>query len=211
MNGKTLAFGEDRPKQGRAAAVAAVVVGALAAGGAGLTSGGGAAVDSAPSVQGKTASKDAARKGQRQQAWSRLGLRAVKQTVRAELTCTAHAYGEVQRFFATHPCRKLDRLLLALGDTRGNTVVLSIAWVRMPTSGAAAELKNLADTDGTGNVEPLAATALDLTGVRFTGDHYGSRRSGSLVVIAEAAPAGGHPDAATMDDAAEVAAEFPPP
>ena len=206
--------GNRRPghkKKGRAAAIAAVAVGAAVAGGAGLSSGGGTAVESAPSVEGKTASKDAARKGERGRAWSRLGLRQLRQVARAELTCTAHSYGQVREFFARHPCRRLDRLLLAIGDTRGNTVVVSIAWVHMPTARTAADLKDIADTDGTGNVEPLAATALDLTGVRFTGQYYGSRRSGSLVVIAEAAPGGGHPDPATMDDAAEVAAEFPPP
>ncbi|GAB3582765.1 hypothetical protein GCM10027445_56530 [Amycolatopsis endophytica] len=198
-------------KKGGAAALAAVAAGALVAGGTGLSTGGGAALESPPSAQGKSAGKDAARKGQRQQAWSRMGLRQLRQTARAELTCTAHSYGQVREFFARHPCRKLDRVLLAIGDTRGNTVVVSIAWVRMPSAGSADDLKDLADTDGTGNVEPLAASALDLTGVEFTGEYYGSRRSGSLVVIAEAAPGGGHPGPATMDDAAEVAAEFPPP
>ncbi|UQS24218.1 hypothetical protein L1857_15980 [Amycolatopsis thermalba] len=205
--------GKRRPgyKKKGGAAIAAVALGAAVAGGAGLTTGGGTAGGTATSAHGKPAGKDAARKGQRDQAWTRLGLRQLKQVARAELTCGAHSYGQVRQFFRKHPCRKLDRLLLAIGDAHGNTVVVSIAWVRMPSAGTAADLKELADTDGTGNVEPLAAGALGLAGVEFTGQYYGSRRSGSLVVIAEAAPGGGHPDPATMDDAAEVAAEFPPP
>lgn len=47
-------------------------------------------------------------------------------------------------------------------------------------------------------------------GVRFTGQYYGSRRSGSLVVIAESAPERGQPDPDLMDATAEVAAYFPP-
>ncbi len=209
----TDAQGRRRPgyKKKGGAAIAAVAVGLAVVGGAGLTTGGGVTGGSATSAHGKSAGKDAARKGQRGEAWNRIGLRQLRQTAHAATTCGAHSYGQVQQFFRTHPCRKLDRLLLAIGDTRGNTVVVSIAWVRMPSAGTAAELKELADTDGTGNVEPLAAGALGLTGVEFTGRYYGSRRDGSLVVIAEAAPGGGRPDPATMDDAAEVAAEFPPP
>ncbi|MFD4254135.1 hypothetical protein ACFWQL_30755 [Amycolatopsis thermoflava] len=209
----TDAQGRRRPgyKKKGGAAIAAVAVGLAVVGGAGLTTGGGVTGGSATSAHGKSAGKDAARKGQRGEAWNRIGLRQPRQTAHAATTCGAHSYGQVQQFFRTHPCRKLDRLLLAIGDTRGNTVVVSIAWVRMPSAGTAADLKELADTDGTGNVEPLAAGALGLTGVEFTGRYYGSRRDGSLVVIAEAAPGGGRPDPATMDDAAEVAAEFPPP
>lgn len=206
--------GRIRPRHNRKggkAVVAALAVGALAAGGTGLTTGGGTAGGSATSAHGKSAGKDAARKGQRGEAWNRIGLRQLRQTAHVATACGSHSYGQVQQFFRKHPCRKLDRLLLAIGDTRGNTVVVSIAWVRMPTASTAAELKELADTDGTGNVEPLAAGALGLAGVEFTGQYYGSRRDGSLVVIAEAAPGGGRPAPAAMDDAAEVAAEFPPP
>jgi len=205
--------GRRRPgfrKKGGAALVA-VALGAALAGGAGLTGGGGAGGGSATSVRAGSASKDAARKGHRDEAWNRVSLRRLRQVARTELTCGAHSFGQVRQFLLRHPCRRLDRLLLAIADTRGNTVVVTIAWVRMPAARSAADLKALVDTDGTGNVAPLAATALGLAGVEFTGRYYGSRRSGSLVVIAEAAPGGGQPDPATMDAAAEVAAEFPPP
>ncbi|MEC3974103.1 hypothetical protein [Amycolatopsis sp. H20-H5] len=197
------------------AAVATVGVVAIAGGG-GL---GGAAstADSATSSgshgksSGKSSGKDAARKGQRDAAWQRMGLKVVKKALKRELLCSTRSFGEVQRFFVRTPCRKLDRMVLAIGDGGGNTVVVSIAWVRMATADDAARLKRLTDTDGTGNVSPLGAAALGLAEIRFDGHHYDSRQDGSLVVIAEAAPAGGQPDNAALDDAADVADEFPPP
>jgi hypothetical protein len=102
-------------------------------------------------------------------------------------------------------------MLVALGDGKGNTIVVSTAWVGMSTSGNAQQLKALADTDGTGNVSPLAGALVDAAGVTFTGRYYGSRRSGKLVVIAEAEPLSGTPDPGLLDGLAEVAVEFPRP
>ncbi|MGH3889748.1 MAG: hypothetical protein ACRDSZ_24830 [Pseudonocardiaceae bacterium] len=44
--------------------------------------------------------------------------------------------------------------------------------------------------------------------VRFTGKRYASRQLGTLVVVAEATPVSGRPDAAVLDGVAAVAAEF---
>lgn len=205
------------PKKGAGLFVSAVVVAcAVAATGGGLggaASVGGAA-DSAVSQgvrTGKANSKDAARKGQQDEAWRRVGLRVTKKSIRQELDCIAHSFGQVQQFFVREPCRSLQRALLAIGDAQGNTVVVSIAWVRMPTAASAGRFKRLVDTDGTGNVSPIASEVLDLRGIRFTGQHYDSRSATALVVVAEAAPGGGQPEAEVLDAAAEIAAEFPPP
>jgi hypothetical protein len=140
-----------------------------------------------------------------------MGLRGLTKEVKRELECAVHSYGQVREFFVSTPCRSLQRTLLAIGDAEGNTVVVSIAWVRMRTAVSVERLKRLADTYGTGNVSPIAHEVLGLRGVRFTGKHYASRRTGSLVVIAEATPGSGQPDPAVLDGAAQVAAEFPPP
>jgi hypothetical protein len=158
-----------------------------------------------------TSSKNAARKGQYNEAWRRMGLRALTREVKRELECPVHSYGQVREFFVRTPCRPLQRTLLAIGDTEGNTVVVSIAWVRMRTAVNAERLKRLADTYGTGNVSPIGREVLELRGVPFTGKHYASRRTRSLVVIAEATAGSGQPDTAVLDGAAQVAAEFPPP
>lgn len=84
---------------------------------------------------------------------------------------------------------------------------MSVAWVRMPNSVSAQQLKRLIDSDGTGNVLPVVGSG----GVRFIGEHYSSRRAGSLIVIAEAAAGSGRSGTAMLDGVAEIAAEFPSP
>lgn len=164
------------------------------------------------SIQVRTTNgKDAARKGRYSEAWRRMGLKAVTREAKRELECAVHSYGQVRQFFLRTPCRSLQRTLLVIGDAKGNTVVVSIAWVRMPTAVSVERLKRLVDTHGVGNVYPLASETLELRGVRFTGQHYASRRTGSLVVIAETAPGSGQPDTEVLNGVAQVAAEFPLP
>ena len=214
-------------KTGGGAVVAAVLVAAVVAGGggaggaavgAGVGAGGPAAVSgavdsaAAQSIRARTANaRSAARKNQPDQAWRSMGLTPLRQTAQRALTCIVHSHGQVQDFFAHTPCRSLDRTLLALADAQGNTMVVSIAWIRMPTASSARQFKQLIDIHGSGDVYPLASELLELRGIRFTGQHYDSRRSGSLVVIAEAEPASGQPDTELMDGATEVAVHFPPP
>ncbi|HEY8371788.1 MAG TPA: hypothetical protein VIL00_03500 [Pseudonocardiaceae bacterium] len=214
-----------RKGRGGAFVAAAVLAGAVAASGGGLGGGavatGGMAdtavggVDSAVtrSIRSRTsAGRNAAQKGQHDEAWRRMGLgRTTARVVRRAATCAAHSFGQVQEFFLRTPCRSLQRALFAVPDTRGGTIAVAVAWVRMRKSRDAVRLRALVDTYGTGNVTPLAGTALGLSGVRFAGKYYDSRRDGSLVVIAEAAPAGGRPDPELMKGVAQVAAEFPPP
>jgi hypothetical protein len=194
-----------------------VVAAAALAGGIAFATGGfggGTAADSVAQggLRAKTnSSKSEASKGRYDQAWSRMGWKQLQRRAERALKCAADSYGQVQEFFLRTPCRALDRVLIAIADDKGNTVVVTIAWVRMGSAGAAGQLKQLADTDGTGNVSPLGTAALKMGDVRFTGEHYGSDRRGPLTVIAEAAPGSGHPDGETMDAATEIAVLFPPP
>lgn len=156
-----------------------------------------------------TNSRSAARRGQYSNAWLRMGLRSISRQVRTDPGCTAHSFGQVRKCFLTDPCLRLQRSLIELTDTNGRAIVVSVAWVQMPNSVSARHLKRLVDRPGTGNLSPIADAAM--VGVRFTGRHYASRRTGSVVVIAEAASRSGLPDAAVLNGVAEVAAEFPSP
>jgi hypothetical protein len=205
------------PKKGKAAGI--VATGAVLAGLMTAANGGsaaesvGAALDSAAeqsAKSGKTSSKDAARKGNSGEAWRRIALREIKKTIKQELQCAVQSYGQVQQFFLRTPCTSLDQMLLALSDAQGNALVVSIMWVKMPSTDDADELKKVEDTFGTGDVTPFATEALQLGGIKFTGQHYASRTDGSLVVIAETEPVQGQPSTAVLDAVAEIASVLPP-
>ncbi|MFD9889967.1 hypothetical protein ACFWY9_11555 [Amycolatopsis sp. NPDC059027] len=197
------------------AITAAAAVGIVVAGTASGLGGGGASTSAVQGAragsQGRASGKEAARKGQRDAAWQRMGLKVVRKAAETELRCATRSFGQAQQFFLRTPCRKLDRLLLALGDGQGNSVVVSIAWVRMASAKDASRFKNLVDTQGTGNITPLGGAALGLAEIHFTGRYYDSHQKGALVVNAEATPIGGHPGEQLLHDIADVADEFPPP
>jgi len=198
----------------------AVVAGAAVAGAAlfgieGGAVGGSVASDglsAAAQVRVANAQKAASR-GQRGQAWKRVRAKEKPRKYRPQrhLDCVRNSHGQVRVFFAATPCRSLDRALTLLADPAGNTFVLSVYWVRMRNAAAARELKELDDTYGTGNVNPIASRLLGLAGVTFSGKYYDSRRRGSLVVIAEAEPVAGTPGPETLESVAQVATYLPPP
>jgi hypothetical protein len=148
--------------------------------------------------------KEAARRGQYTGAWRQLGLRSTAGRQDSGTDCAARSYGQMPAFFRRMPCRSVRRKLLTLRDAHGNTARVTIAWVTMRTTADATALKRQLDTNGTGDVYAIG-------GVKFDGTHYASRRAGSLVVVAEAMPAGGQPAAATLDDVAAVGVEYPGP
>ncbi len=189
-----------------AVATAGVVLAATG----GIGGGTAASLDSAAgqALKGKSSSKQSAQRGRHSEAWQRLGWRQLKRTAKRELKCGPHSFGEVQRFFLRHPCVDLDRLIVTIDDGAGNTIAVSVAWVKMPKASEASELKRLIDKDGTGNVALLGEKE---HGGRFTGENYDSRLRKKLVVIAESAPAAGRPSKATLETAVEIAVEFPAP
>ncbi|MEU3621180.1 hypothetical protein BS329_07440 [Amycolatopsis coloradensis] len=188
--------------------VGAAAVGVAVAAGAGLGGGSAASLDSAAgqALKSKTSSKKSAQKGRQSEAWQRLGWRQLKKTAKRELNCGPHSFGEVQRFFLRHPCTDLDRMIVTVDDGAGNSITVSVAWVKMPKANEAGELKRLVDKDDTGNVALLGEVQ---HGERFTGEDYDSRLDGKLVVIAESARVTGRPSEATLETAVEVAVEFP--
>ncbi|MFC0107117.1 hypothetical protein [Kibdelosporangium aridum] len=96
-------------------------------------------------------------------------------------------------------------MLVHLTDDDGSSLAVMVAWVRMPKTASAQGLRRLADKYGTGCVTPVAGSP------KPTGQHYASRRSGALVVIAEAEPVSGRPTDEALNAAADIAAQFPPP
>lgn len=209
--------GSDKGSGGGGGTVAAAVLaGAIAVSGAGAATSTGTALDSAAAVQrihvNTTQAKTPASRGHEGEAWRRMALKPIKNPpVRRALQCVAHSHGKVREFFIHTPCRSLQRRLLALADEQGNIIVVSIAWVRMPSTSSAREFKRLIDIYGTGDVSPLAGELLGLGGIQFTGQHYDSRIARTFVVVAETEPAGGQPRPELLNGIAEVAALLPSP
>jgi hypothetical protein len=200
-----------------AAATAAVVV---AAGGGAIGGVGGGAIGSTATGGAqstimrnlgakKVDARNAARRGDSRQAWRRLGLRQGREHLERYASCVGNSVGEVRAFLVRNPCRRLDRLLVIVADADGNTAVVAVSWVELRSRGAARSFRSTSDTYGTGYVKPLAAAVLGQADVRLTGQHYGSRVSGRIVVSAEAEPLTGQFTEEVLDTVAEVAVWAP--
>ncbi|OLT46395.1 hypothetical protein BJF85_17200 [Saccharomonospora sp. CUA-673] len=163
------------------------------------------------SPQAFTKSTQAVKKGRPAQALRHLKLKRPARKVERALECGINSYGEVQRFLIRNPCRSLDRSLFTLDDEHGNRMVVSISWVRMPTSAQAARLRRIADVYGTGNVSPLPGHVVGAGDIEWTGRNYDSRRMRQTTVIAETEPVHGEIDPEYLDNVAELAVHFPRP
>lgn len=179
-------------------------IGTVGGAGSGLTSG----LSSAMRAKVVKAKKTIRAKPTR--AWRQLGLR--KGTMRRipNASCVVNSYGKVQAYFVEHPCRSLRRLVLPLSDGRGNSMLLAVSWVRMPTKRTAREFKRLIDIHGTGDIKPVAMRMWQRQfGVTFTGRNYDSRRSHTTVVVAETEPLRGRPSRDVLQAAAMVGIHLP--
>ena len=194
------------------AALVATLMSAAVGGDVGTSIGAGLdAASSQSTADAETASsREAAKKGNDTEAWRRMALKEIKKDVQRQLQCAVQSYGQVRQFFVRHPCDKLDQKLFAVSDPKGDVVAGLVMWVKMPSSALAAQLKQLEDTYGTGDVTPFGTEVLELGSFRFTGKHYKSRLDGSLVVIAETEPAHGQPSNTLLKNVAEVADVLPP-
>jgi hypothetical protein len=198
------------------AVIAALIAATTSAiGGGGAVTSVGAGLDAATSqtaAEARTANgRNAAKKGDRAEAWRRMALKEINKNIKHDLRCAVQSHGQVQQFFLKHPCDKLDQLLFAVTGTKGDLIIGTVMWVKMPSSTSAQQLKNLEDTYGTGDVTPFGTEVLQLGAFRFTGKHYQSRVDGRLVVIAETEPARGHPSDTLLKQVATVADVLPPP
>lgn len=193
-----------------AAGVAAILI--LGSGGVAGGAGSSSSVNVETVKARKVDAKRSARKGKSDEAWRRLGMRRLKQTTsRRNRGCARATFGEVQRTLIRNPCTSLQRRLIAIADRRGNTALVSVAWVSFRTSGARKRFQEVIDVYGTGDIKPLAASMLGLAGVRFTGRYYHSIDKGARLTVAEAEGIKGAFEPKVLDGFAEIAAELPRP
>lgn len=209
-DGRRILIGADGGGTGKA--VAAGLAAVMIFGGGGVAGGAGVSPVSARTFNaGKADAKRAARKNNPDQAWRRIGMRRLKQEAKRNLKCAAVTFGEVQRTLIRNPCTSLDRILFAIADRRGNTALVSVAWVRFRTSGNRRRFQKVIDVYGTGDIEPLAASLPGMHGIRFTGRYYHSIPKGARLTVAEAEAIKGTIDPKVLDGFAEIAAELPSP
>jgi len=152
------------------------------------------------SVAGSTATSGAssgARSGSRvdnrtsQALETRLTSRGIRLTSRItddDADCVAHSYGQVQDFLRRSPCTALHRAQFELRDRNGDVVLLAVSWVEMSSEAAAGSLRELLDTEGTGNIIELSRERGRYRTIRYGGDAYASSRDGTVVATAQAEP-----------------------
>ena len=114
------------------------------------------------------------------------GVTFTLRKARTDTTCRGHSYGQVAGFFDTTDCVGLSRALYS-ATVDGHPMVVATSHVRMADAATAQALKQLADTNGTGNVSDLLRE-----GVRYPGgppalhdSEYASALHGAEVDIVE--------------------------
>jgi hypothetical protein len=110
------------------------------------------------------------------------------EAVQVDDTCAGHAYGDTAAFFAELDCTGLSRALYST-QVDGAAVVVAVARVQMPDTGAARNLQALTDRNGSGNVNDLLREGVRYTGSpdELSGAEYASALSGTAVTIVESA------------------------
>jgi hypothetical protein len=193
------------------AAVAIFTGGGVVSGGALGSSAGGAAQSTLARNLGakKADAKNTAQRGDTKNAWRRMGLRSLREHAEQYAECVTHSKGQVRQFLTGTPCRRLDRMLVALADGSGNVAVIAISWVEFRGRRAAEEYLGISDEYGTGYIKPIAGSALAMADVELTGQNYESRVTRSVAVTAEAEPVTGQFDDRVLDAIADVATWIP--
>lgn len=119
--------------------------------------------------------------------------------------CAKHAFSKTQTFLQQHPCTQLVRSLYSTTLSDGTTAVVSLADVKMPGHDLAEQLRQLTNTDKTGNVYDLlhdggVATPNMPTTNQLQDGGYSSATNGSVTTIALSAFVGAHQDKAELKD-----------
>ena len=129
----------------------------------------------------------------------------------ATTDCAAKSTDQIKAWFGTHPCQKMSRALYT--TTYGSArALVSVAVVTMPSAADALALKQLVDTDDTGDVSDLVrdGTAKLPDAPKLANGQYASRISGGQVTIVHADFYGGHKDAAPLKKMATEALDLAP-
>ncbi|MDK3256647.1 hypothetical protein [Blastococcus capsensis] len=186
---------EDGPSEGRrrpgwviaAVVVVLVVLGATVAG---LLLGDGGDVGSGPGTT-VTATESAPPGPAPGEVRTVDGTAYTLEVVQVDGTCAGHAYGQVAEFLAATDCTGLSRALYS-ASVDGAPVVVSVSRVAMADAATARELRELTDTDGSGNVSDLLREGVTYDGgpARLSSMQYASAVSGPTVTVVESAWAG---------------------
>jgi hypothetical protein len=101
--------------------------------------------------------------------------------------CADHAYGDVQKFLQATPCQQLTRGLYTTTSADGRKVYANVSVVRMPTAADAAKLRELADSDGTGNVKDLVREGRvklpPLTSLSGAGGYHAVQHDRNVIIV----------------------------
>jgi hypothetical protein len=118
---------------------------------------------------------------------------------RPDRGCTAHSHGKVAKFFGETDCVALTRAVYTRRAADGGQIVVSVATVTMSDDRAAAALRSLADSNGTGNVNDLLREGTKVPGGpdQLSNAGYASHQDGRVVTIVQTDFA----DRARSDDA----------
>jgi hypothetical protein len=102
--------------------------------------------------------------------------------------CEKHAYRDIKTFLTNNPCDHLTRQLFVT-KVGGRTIYASVSVVVMKNKEKAAELRDLTDKDGSGNVSDVVRDGVvTIEGLKSLSadDGYASKQSGKKVIIVEA-------------------------
>jgi hypothetical protein len=116
------------------------------------------------------------------------GLRVRQMSTAENDDCAANSFGEVRNYFSDHPCQGVERAWYEVSDDEDNSAVLSVAWVEMPDTEAAQDLKRLVDRPGTGNLTELSKEDGPYQDVRYSGWYYRSDVDGATFRSVQAEP-----------------------
>jgi hypothetical protein len=156
------------------------------------------------------ASKLAASQGNLNGALQHLGMTAGPRGQRHNVNCAAFATGQVRQYLLRTPCRSMDRLLFTIRDGRGGRIAVAVAWVDFRSAPQARQFRQLDDTPGTGQINPLPGSTVGIRNVTLSGNHHRSRQVGKTAVSADAEPvAGSQQTEALLDEIANVAVLLP--
>jgi hypothetical protein len=125
--------------------------------------------------------------------------------------CAGHARGKTKVSFEAKNCVKATRLL-ATGEVGGRPVLFVVSRIEMPTGEAAASIKQVLDSSGTGNLNDLLREGKTYPGapLKMPISGYASVQKANVVTVAEAGfvddGRSSNTDPALRDAAAQVAA-----
>jgi hypothetical protein len=101
--------------------------------------------------------------------------------------CAEHSYDDVQKFFQKTPCEYLRRALYTTTDREGRKVYTNVSVVRMASGADAAKLRELTDSNGTGNVSDLVREGVvKVPSLRSLAEGYEATQHDRNVIIVEA-------------------------